>query len=113
MHVKRVHEERKSSQCPDCGATFAYLWGLKNHLNTVHEGLKPYRCKICGKDFDRTRYLLRHIAGVHKGETFQIKCHAKERLEKLHKDQIAEEGESDIKPILNAEASAEIKLELE
>lgn len=89
---KRLHRERKTEKCEECGKYVLYLrehikachlnyWGgtcplcnkavthIPNHMKTVHSEANKATCPECGKRFSTARSLDRHMS-LHTGLKF-------------------------------------------
>ena len=66
-HTRKHHTtNRVMLKCTDCGASFADVKFLIDHLNTVHA--RPFGCKECRHQFATSEGLKYHIARAHHND---------------------------------------------
>ncbi|XDA83932.1 hypothetical protein R6Z07M_013785 [Ovis aries] len=71
---KKVHSEKKSLKCNDCGKFFSQSLSLKFHQNS-HAGEKPYECSSCRKAFRQISSLILHQKNHNGRKNFECdKC---------------------------------------
>ena len=61
-----ISKEKKSVQCPECGARFAFRHGMMSHYRSKHEGVK-YPCNHCDYQATDRGNLQKHIRSLHEG----------------------------------------------
>ena len=66
-HIRRVHENKRSSKCTICDKSFSQEGYLKTHIKAVHEGEKN-KCTNCDKVFSWGVSLKKHIKIAHEIE---------------------------------------------
>ncbi|TGZ58917.1 hypothetical protein CRM22_009368, partial [Opisthorchis felineus] len=70
----RTHSDIKQYKCDHCGQTYAYKWGLNEHVNRAHQDkcsgkiIQKRECPTCSKTFLRRDQMIQHMR-VHSGET--------------------------------------------
>ena len=62
----QISNDKKSTQCPDCGAEFTDRSSMVRHYRSKHEGIK-YPCNQCDYQATHKHHLLTHIQSVHEG----------------------------------------------
>ncbi|XP_063805365.1 oocyte zinc finger protein XlCOF6.1-like [Pseudophryne corroboree] len=62
----RVHKDKTSYLCTECGACFPHQSKLARHMRN-HTGEKPFPCSDCGKRFKQNADLIKHQR-THTGE---------------------------------------------
>ena len=67
-HMK-VHEQKKSNECPFCPFKTGLKKSLIDHVSMVHEGKKLYECSSCYYLFGYELQLKEHVLNVHEGKT--------------------------------------------
>ena len=72
-HVKVIHEGKKVNKCSICDSSFTHSANLKRHIATVHDGQKPFKCLICDVCFGSSGNLKTHVASVHERQK-PFKC---------------------------------------
>jgi uncharacterized C2H2 Zn-finger protein len=72
-HMRSIHSEPKSYDCPQCDLSFSRKDTLNRHINNVHLQIRNYACRICGEKFKQSGALRRHIQTIHE-KTNLFKC---------------------------------------
>ena len=67
VHVTRVHEGKRESECQQCDKKFSFPSELKRHIDSVHKGIKNFQCDKCDAKYDRASSLKEHIKYIHMG----------------------------------------------
>ena len=75
VHIKSVHEGKKSFRCnkDSCDAAFASNGELDRHVSSVHEKIKLFQCEICSVSFALKKDMKRHMKSVNERQT-TLKC---------------------------------------
>ena len=62
----QLSNDKKSTQCPECGAVYKKRFHMLAHYRSKHEGIR-YTCKYCDHTFAGMGTLKVHIQSVHEG----------------------------------------------
>jgi len=65
-HLKTIHVDIQSHECPICHKKFKRLSGLKDHVEIIHAGVKKFECGYCQKRFGKRGELNLHERVVHE-----------------------------------------------
>lgn len=59
-HMRLVHSDEKSIQCPICGKLFNHPGNYKKHMR-IHSGERPFKCLVCEKSFAQSSNYTAHM----------------------------------------------------